>query len=162
LIRGALVEDDDDDMFFLKRLLKKAGLLNKVVTFQDPRTAIGYLDAECRVGNRLMLPCIVFTDFVMTGVNGLQFVEWCEVDRSSQARLSRLCRTSLLWVRGTDSFWREALNRCSRKFLGTKRCVRSWNEPVARCSLSRPSPNTPRLKRDRRAGWHRGAGLLFG
>lgn len=71
-----IVEDNDDDMFYFKRILRKSGLENKVVTFQDPRTAVAYLDAECRVGIKLMLPLIIFCDYNMPGLTGLQLIEW--------------------------------------------------------------------------------------
>jgi CheY-like chemotaxis protein len=70
-----LVDDNDDDLFILQRLLGKCGLQNKTVTFQDGRVALGYLEAECRVGEDLLLPIVIFSDLHMPEFDGFSFVQ---------------------------------------------------------------------------------------
>lgn len=41
-----IVDDDPDDIFILKRLLTKAGIENKTVSFEDPCAAVAHLQAE--------------------------------------------------------------------------------------------------------------------
>jgi CheY-like chemotaxis protein len=71
-----LVDDDADDLFILKRLLAKGGLQNKVVSFEDAVLAVGYLEAESRCADKLLIPFFIVTDLQMPRIDGFRFVEW--------------------------------------------------------------------------------------
>jgi len=71
-----IVDDDPDDLFILKRLLLKAGVLNKVITFEDPSAVIDHLELESNSSDRRFMPCIVFTDLNMPGMSGIELTAW--------------------------------------------------------------------------------------
>ena len=71
-----LVDDDPDDLFILRRLLAKVGVENKIVAFEDPRGAVAHLEAVVREDDTLFLPCIIFTDLQMPGMDGIEFAGW--------------------------------------------------------------------------------------
>jgi CheY-like chemotaxis protein len=60
-----IVDDDADDIFILKRLLAKANITHKVVSFEDARAAFAYLQAEIAAGDKIYYPCVAFTDLNM-------------------------------------------------------------------------------------------------
>jgi|GEM_PF-3307539 len=71
-----VVDDEPDDVFILKRLLIKAELENKLVTFEDSRVAVEYLDIESQRSNSSFIPWIIFTDLQMPSVNGIELTRW--------------------------------------------------------------------------------------
>ena len=71
-----IVDDDPDDVFILKRLLLKAEVPNKTVTFEDPEAAVAHLESVLRSGEKLYVPCLVFTDLNMPRMDGFEFTQW--------------------------------------------------------------------------------------
>jgi len=71
-----IVDDDPDDVFILKRLLAKAGIRNKILAFENPLIAREYVDVESSKRNLLYVPWIVFTDYQMPDLDGLEFTKW--------------------------------------------------------------------------------------
>jgi len=71
-----IVDDDADDVFILRRLLVKAGVKNKTVSFEDPVAAVMHLTAVIRSGETLFIPCATFTDLNMRGMSGIKFTQW--------------------------------------------------------------------------------------
>lgn len=71
-----VVDDEPDDVFILKRLLIKAKLENKLVTFEDSTVAVEYLNVECNRSDSPFIPWIVFTDLQMPGVDGIELAQW--------------------------------------------------------------------------------------
>jgi CheY-like chemotaxis protein len=80
-----VVDDNENDLFLIKRLLAKAGIKNPVVTFDDCVEAVSFIKAAAQPNSGLM-PCAVITDLKMSGMNGMDFVEWIR----SQKSLARL------------------------------------------------------------------------
>lgn len=81
-----IVDDDPDDLFILKRLLLKGGIENKIIAFEDPSAAIDHLELESKNPDQRFMPCVVFTDLHMPGMNGFELTAWVR----SQARLEKL------------------------------------------------------------------------
>lgn len=81
-----IVDDDPDDLFILKRLLLKGGIENKIIAFEDPSAAIDHLDLESKNPDQRFMPCVVFTDLHMPGMNGFELTTWVR----SQAALGKL------------------------------------------------------------------------
>ncbi len=71
-----ILDDDPDDIFILRRLLFKADIKNKTVAFEDPKAAIAHLAGEISSGNALFIPCLIFTDLQMPGMDGFEFAKW--------------------------------------------------------------------------------------
>jgi CheY-like chemotaxis protein len=71
-----LLDNEADDLFIVKRLIAKAGVENKAVTFEEPLVAVSYLEAEIRTGNELMIPFLIFTDLNMPTMDGFEFSRW--------------------------------------------------------------------------------------
>lgn len=71
-----LIDDDPDDLFIVRRLLGKAGVQNKIVTFEDPRAALDYLSREGQSPDPRFVPCVVITDLNMPGMSGIEVVKW--------------------------------------------------------------------------------------
>lgn len=71
-----VVDDDTDDLFIIRRLLAKAGVPNKVITFEDSTAAIEYLQGQTERPNGPMLPCVLVTDLLMPGTSGLDLTRW--------------------------------------------------------------------------------------
>lgn len=71
-----IVDDDPDDLFILKRLLLKGGIENKIIAFEDPSAAIDHLKLEAENADRRFMPCVVFSDLHMPGMNGIELTAW--------------------------------------------------------------------------------------
>lgn len=69
-----ILDDDHDDVFILTRLLRKAGIQNKVMAFEDPRAAFAFLEGESLKPHDPFMPILVFTDYHMPGMNGCEFI----------------------------------------------------------------------------------------
>ncbi len=71
-----IVDDDPDHIFILTRLLRKGGVQNRVIGFEEPRPACAYLKAEGEKENSPYFPLIVFTDLQMPAMDGCLFTTW--------------------------------------------------------------------------------------
>ena len=71
-----IVDDEADDVFILKRLLSKAQIKNKLISFEDPTAAIAYLQGEILSPQDIFIPWIIFTDLNMPNFSGLQLTTW--------------------------------------------------------------------------------------
>ncbi len=71
-----IVDDDPDDLFILKRLLSKGGIENKIIAFEDPSAAIDHLELESKNPDKRFMPCVVFSDLHMPGMNGFELTAW--------------------------------------------------------------------------------------
>ena len=69
-----LVEDDESHALLVERVLRRARLANRIVTFRDGDEAVAYLE---RAGDGAEdLPALVLTDFHVQGRNGLDVLAW--------------------------------------------------------------------------------------
>jgi CheY-like chemotaxis protein len=74
-----LVADDDaDDLFFVQRAIKKTGVQNPVVTFEDGTEVVNFLGSVRRptAAMRHRPPLLLFLDLKMKGLGGFGFLEW--------------------------------------------------------------------------------------
>jgi CheY-like chemotaxis protein len=79
-----LVADDDaDDQFYIQRLIKKTGVKNRVITFDDGTEVVNYLDRvkQALGGKRHHEPLLLFLDLKMVGLGGFGFLEWARQQR---------------------------------------------------------------------------------
>lgn len=74
-----LVADDDaDDTFFIERLIRKTGVLNRVMTFDDGTEVVNFLDRvrSADASQHHRAPLLLFLDLKMAGLGGFGFLEW--------------------------------------------------------------------------------------
>lgn len=74
-----LVADDDaDDVFFIQRAIKKTGVKNPVVSFDDGSEVVNFLGSVRRPAAALRHrpPLLLFLDLKMKGLGGFGFLEW--------------------------------------------------------------------------------------
>lgn len=65
-----LIEDDESHALLVERVLRRARLANRIVTFRNGDEAVAYLEgAEA-------IPALVLTDFHVQGRNGLDVLAW--------------------------------------------------------------------------------------
>src|SRR3954465_4934732 len=59
-----VADDDEDDLFFVQRLIKKTGVKNKIVTFNDGSEVVNYLSRARLGGNGFhrRTPLLLFLD----------------------------------------------------------------------------------------------------
>ncbi len=69
------VDDDPDDLFIVKRLLTRAGVENKLVTFEDPAAALDHLELESRNPDIRYVPCVILSDLHMPGMDGIELTK---------------------------------------------------------------------------------------
>jgi two-component system response regulator len=67
-----LAEDSQDDELFFRRVLRDAGVQNRVVAVRDGREAIEYLEGQMQYADRQQfpLPDLIFVDLKMPRVEG--------------------------------------------------------------------------------------------
>jgi CheY-like chemotaxis protein len=74
-----LVADDDaDDIYFVQRFIKKTGVQNRVLPFDDGTEVVNYLMRARLAENALpkRTPLLLFLDLKMRGLGGFGFLEW--------------------------------------------------------------------------------------
>lgn len=74
-----LVADDDaDDVFFIQRAIRKTGVKNPVVAFDDGSEVVNFLGSVRRPAAALRHrpPLLLFLDLKMKGLGGFGFLEW--------------------------------------------------------------------------------------
>lgn len=74
-----LVADDDaDDVFFIERAIRKTGVMNPVVVFDDGTEVVNFLGSVRRPAatQRHRPPLLLFLDLNMKGLGGFGFLEW--------------------------------------------------------------------------------------
>lgn len=73
-----VADDDDDDTFFIERAIRKTGVKNRVLTFNDGSEVVNFLGSVRRpmVGVRHRPPLLLFLDLKMKGLGGFGFLEW--------------------------------------------------------------------------------------
>jgi CheY-like chemotaxis protein len=73
-----VADDDPDDTYFIERLLKKTGVKNPIVTFDDGSEVVNYLGSIRRgqEAARHRPPLLLFLDLRMVGLGGFGFLEW--------------------------------------------------------------------------------------
>lgn len=71
-------EDYEDDAVFLQRSLKKAGVMNPAFHVRDGTSVIAWLKGEGIYSDRAKhpIPCVLFLDLKMPGVDGFAVLEW--------------------------------------------------------------------------------------
>jgi len=69
-----LLEDDESHSLLVERVLRKARLANRMVTFRNGDEAVAYL--ERAADGQEALPALVLTDFHVQGRNGLDVLAW--------------------------------------------------------------------------------------
>jgi CheY-like chemotaxis protein len=75
-----LVEDSQDDQLFFRRILKKCGVMNRLVTVTDGNFALAYLRGDSPFDNRRQhpLPRVVFLDLRMPNCDGFEVLSWIQ------------------------------------------------------------------------------------
>ena len=69
-----IMDDAADDLFILKRLLEKAEIKNKTVSFEDPTAAVACLQAEIAPRRLSSISDVrFFTDLNMPRMAGVEF-----------------------------------------------------------------------------------------
>lgn len=79
-----LVADDDaDDTFFIERLIKKTGVKNPILTFDDGTEVVNFLGGArlSTAAGRRRCPRLLFLDLKMRGLGGFGFLEWARQQR---------------------------------------------------------------------------------
>lgn len=73
-----LVEDNEDDVFLMKRALKAAGVLNRVIVVTDGDQATRYLAGEDEFADRgnWPKPAVVFLDLKLPLRSGHEVLGW--------------------------------------------------------------------------------------
>lgn len=77
-----VVDDSEEELHLIKRLLAKAQVKNPVVTFDDASRVMTFLKAASATPDSGLMPCILFTDLKMPGVDGLDLVKWIRTQKS--------------------------------------------------------------------------------
>jgi CheY-like chemotaxis protein len=123
-----LVADDDaDDTFFIERLIKKTGVSNPVLTFDDGSEVVNYLGGRrfSTAAGRLRCPRLLFLDLKMRGLGGFGFLEWAR----QQKNLSPLTIVVLSNSNESESV-AKALELGAHRYLVKYPCVRTINTIV--------------------------------
>jgi len=72
-----VADDDPDDVFFVQRLIRKTGVQNRVLTFDDGTEVVNFLGSVARSESpRNHEPLLLFLDLKMAGLGGFGFLEW--------------------------------------------------------------------------------------
>lgn len=73
-----VADDDEDDVFFIQRAIKKTGINNPVVAFNDGTEVVNFLGSVRRpvAAQRHRPPLLLFLDLKMKGLGGFGFLEW--------------------------------------------------------------------------------------
>lgn len=73
-----LVEDTEDDVFLMKRALKAAGVVNRVIVVTDGEMATEYLAGEKIYADRAQypMPAVVFLDLKLPLRSGHEVLGW--------------------------------------------------------------------------------------
>jgi CheY-like chemotaxis protein len=73
-----VADDDEDDTYFIERLIKKTGIKNRVVKFDDGSEVVNYLGRArmSAAGRKHPAPLLLFLDLNMRGLGGFGFLEW--------------------------------------------------------------------------------------
>jgi len=73
-----IADDDADDVFFLQRLIRRTGVKNRLITFEDGTEVVNYLGGAqlAAPGDRRRCPRLLFLDLKMVGLGGFGFLEW--------------------------------------------------------------------------------------
>jgi CheY-like chemotaxis protein len=69
-----LVDDEPESLFLTQRQLRRAGVPNRVLTFEGGRDVVDYLTAACR--GQSPLPCLLLLDVKMPEMTGFDVLEW--------------------------------------------------------------------------------------
>jgi CheY-like chemotaxis protein len=65
-----------------KRLLAKARIKNPVVTFDDAPKVVAFLKAAASAPEAGLMPCVVFTDLKMPGMDGFELLRWIRGEKT--------------------------------------------------------------------------------
>lgn len=73
-----LADDSPEDRILIPRAIKKAGLLNPLVSVEDGLEALKYLSGEGHFGDRMQfpLPALVLLDIKMPRCDGFEVLAW--------------------------------------------------------------------------------------
>lgn len=77
-----LVDDDQHDNFFHERVIRKAGVAEKVVQWTKPEEALKYLEAPDTEDH--LVPDLIFLDLNMPRIDGWTFIDsYKDIENSS-------------------------------------------------------------------------------
>jgi CheY-like chemotaxis protein len=82
-----VADDDEDDTFFIERLIRKTGVQNPVLTFDDGTEVVNFLGGArlSTPAGRLRCPRLLFLDLKMRGLGGFGFLEWARQQKDLKA-----------------------------------------------------------------------------
>lgn len=108
-----LAEDSEYDEYFFRRILKAAGVHNRITAVRDGSQVIAYLNGDDKYEDRKQfpLPDALFLDLVMPVADGLDALRWLEprheFDEMLVVVLSNFSEGRMLrdaYAMGADSF----------------------------------------------------------
>ncbi len=73
-----VADDDEDDTYLVQRFIKRTGIKNRILTFNDGTEVVNYLSRArlSEAGQKHRQPLLLFLDLNMAGLGGLGFLEW--------------------------------------------------------------------------------------
>ena len=79
-----LAEDNSDDVLILRRVLKKARIVQSLTVVNDGQQALDYLSGQGPYQDRQAnpLPCLILLDLKMPRKSGFDVLEWLSQNKS--------------------------------------------------------------------------------
>lgn len=90
-----LIDDDYDSLYISKRMFKKVGFANHIITLSNGKQGIEYFE-KLAVGTEQMVPELIFSDSNMPVMNGLEFVEEYTCRFADRFPFVKICIVSAL------------------------------------------------------------------
>jgi len=90
----SIIDDDELFQFTIKKIIQSTGLVNRVLQFNNGKTALNYFAENQEVSS--VLPDIIFLDLNMPVMNGWQFLEaFLDLNYPKKAVTIYICTSSV-------------------------------------------------------------------